>query len=119
MDYSFNPESIHYLDVLRVLPETFQPGLRDSFNALLVPLLVNSALAAIRAQPQSSVNAMIATANTTRALDNLEPNNADRGMDCGFTEKRSVEAHLVSDKKEEVALMAITCLISNKLDRDF
>ena len=72
-------ESIRYLDVHPVLPENSSPELQDSFNTLLAPLLLNSALAAIRAQPQSSANAMIAIANATRALDKLQLNNADKG----------------------------------------
>jgi peptidyl-prolyl isomerase D len=62
-----------------VLPENSPPELQDSFNALLGPLLLNSALAAIRAQPQSTANAMIAIANATRALNKLQLNNADKG----------------------------------------
>lgn len=72
-------ESIRYLDVHPVLPEPSPPELQDSYNALLAPLLLNSALAAIRAKPQSSANAMIAIANATRALDKLQLNNADKG----------------------------------------
>ena len=72
-------ESIRYLDLHPVLPENSSPELQDSFNALLAPLLLNSALAAIRAQPKSSANAMIAIANATRALDKLQLNNADKG----------------------------------------
>jgi len=71
-------KSIRYLDVHPVLPETSPPELENSFKALLAPLLLNSALAAIRAQPQSSGNAMIAVTNATRALNNLELNNADK-----------------------------------------
>ena len=73
-------ESIRYLDLHPTLPENSPPELQDSFNALLAPLLLNSALAAIRAQPQSSANAMIAIANATRALNKLQLNNADKGM---------------------------------------
>ena len=72
-------ESIRYLDVHPVLPENSPPELQDNFNTLLAPLLLNSALAAIRAQPQSSANATIAIANATRALDKLPLNNADKG----------------------------------------
>ena len=72
-------ESIRYLDVHPVLPENSPPELRDSYDALLAPLLLNSALAAIRAQPPSSENADIAIRNSTRALDKLELNTADKG----------------------------------------
>ncbi|KAG5651669.1 Peptidyl-prolyl cis-trans isomerase cyp40 [Sphagnurus paluster] len=71
-------KSIRYLDVHPVLPEDTSQALKDSFNALLAPLLLNSALAAIRSQPPSSENAEIAVKNTTRALDRLELNTADK-----------------------------------------
>ena len=78
IDYPIT-ESIRYLDLHPVLPENSPPELQDGFNALLTPLLLNSALAAIRVQPQSSSNAMIAIANATRALDKLQLSNADKG----------------------------------------
>lgn len=81
-------ESIRYLDVHPVLPETSPPELQDSFNALLAPLLLNSALAAIRVQPQSSANAMIAISNATRALNKLELNNTDKGT-CSLTDNHN------------------------------
>ncbi|KAF9045407.1 peptidyl-prolyl cis-trans isomerase [Panaeolus papilionaceus] len=71
-------KSIRYLDVHPVLPDDAPPELRDSWNALLAPLLLNSALAAIRIQPQSSGNASVAVTNTTRALNKLELNDADK-----------------------------------------
>ena len=56
-----------------VLPDDAPPELRDSYDALLAPLLLNSALAAIRAgQPRLAADA------ATRALDSLELNAADR-----------------------------------------
>lgn len=61
------------------MPDGSPPELKDSFDALLAPLLLNSALAAIRAQPASSDNAQIAVKNTTRALDNLKLNVSDKG----------------------------------------
>lgn len=78
IDYPIS-ESIRYLDLHPVLPENSPPELQDGFNALLAPLLLNSALAAIRAQPQSSSNAVIAIANATRALDKLQLSKADKG----------------------------------------
>ena len=62
-----------------VLPESTPPELKDSYEALLAPLLLNSALAAIRARPQSTANAMIAITSATRALNNLTLNDADKG----------------------------------------
>jgi len=92
-----------------VLPETSQPGLRDSFNALLAPLLLNSALAAIRAQPQSSVNAMIAMANTTRALDSLELNNADKAK--ALYRRALAHAYLKTEDNAEKDLVEASHLV--------
>lgn len=52
---------------------------QEAFNALLAPLLLNSALAAVRLQPASSYNAEVAIANTSRALDDLKLSDSDRG----------------------------------------
>ncbi|GJE93069.1 cyclophilin-like domain-containing protein [Phanerochaete sordida] len=66
-------KAIRYLDVHPVLPDDAPPELRDSYDALLAPLLLNSALAAIRVgQPRTAVD------TATRALDSLELNAADR-----------------------------------------
>jgi peptidyl-prolyl isomerase D len=73
-------ESIRYLDVHPVMPDNSPPELKDSFEALLAPLLLNSALAAIRSGSSSSENANIAVKNTTRALERLELNAPDGGM---------------------------------------
>lgn len=67
-------EAIRYLDLHRVLPDDAPPELRDSYDALLAPLLLNSALAAVRSGvPQTAIS------SATRALDRLELNDADKG----------------------------------------
>ncbi|KIK67886.1 hypothetical protein GYMLUDRAFT_36683 [Collybiopsis luxurians FD-317 M1] len=71
-------KSIRYLDVHQVLPDDAPPELADSYKALLSPLLLNSALAAVRAQPPSSSKAEVAVKSATRALNSLELNNADK-----------------------------------------
>jgi len=71
-------KSIRYLDVHPVLPENSPPELKDSFDALLAPLLLNSALAAIRGEPVSAENASFAVKNTTRALERLQLNTPDQ-----------------------------------------
>jgi peptidyl-prolyl isomerase D len=71
-------KSIRYLDVHPVLPDGSPPELKDSYDALLAPLLLNSALAAIRARPQLTANALVATSSATRALNNLALSNADK-----------------------------------------
>jgi len=73
-------ESIRYLDTFREIPEDSPENLKQAYSALLIALLLNSALAAIRSVPPSSSNAIIAIANTTRALDNFELNTADKGQ---------------------------------------
>lgn len=62
-----------------MLPEDAPPELKDSYDALLAPLLLNSSLAAIKVEPKTTANAMIAIGNTTRALSKLELNTADKG----------------------------------------
>jgi len=69
-------KSIRYLDLHPVLPDDAPPELDDSRKALLAPLLLNVSLAAIRAGGAS--NAQVALRSTTRALEKLELNNADK-----------------------------------------
>jgi peptidyl-prolyl isomerase D len=69
-------KSIRYLDH-PVLPDECPAELQDSYQALLSPLLLNSALAAIRVQPASSDKARIALNYATRALKS-QLNNADK-----------------------------------------
>jgi peptidyl-prolyl isomerase D len=72
-------ESLRYLDVHPVLQEGSPEELQEKFNALLAPLLLNSALAAIRAQPPSTANFLIAVSSATRALGKLPLSDADKG----------------------------------------
>ncbi|KAK2460856.1 hypothetical protein APHAL10511_007326 [Amanita phalloides] len=71
-------KSIRYLDVHQELPENTPPELSGAYSALLGPLLLNSALAAVRVQPQTTANAMIAVSNATRVLNKVELNTADQ-----------------------------------------
>ena len=73
------PESIRYLDVHPVLPDGSPPELKSSFDGLLAPILLNSALAALKVQPQVPANAHIAVKNATRAIDKLDLSTADKG----------------------------------------
>lgn len=68
-------KSIRYLDMHQTLPEDAPPELKDSYDALLAPLLLNSALAALRAG--GTANAGIALRSTDRALG-MQLNNADK-----------------------------------------
>ena len=70
-------EAIRYIDFHVDLPEGAPPEMRDSFDALLAPLLLNSALAALRAG--GPANARLALRVTDRALANLELNDTDKG----------------------------------------
>ncbi|THV02222.1 peptidyl-prolyl cis-trans isomerase [Dendrothele bispora CBS 962.96] len=70
-------KSIRYLDVHHDLPEDASAGTRQAYASILTPLLLNSALAAVRITPTSSVNADVAIDSTTRAL-RLELSNADK-----------------------------------------
>lgn len=71
-------KSIRYLDIHPVMPDDSSPALKEQFQALLAPLLLNSALAAVRIQPPSSFNAEIGVKSATRALTSLELSPADK-----------------------------------------
>ncbi|KAI0340271.1 peptidyl-prolyl cis-trans isomerase [Trametopsis cervina] len=66
-------KAVRYLDIHPVLPDDAPPELRDSYDALLAPLLLNSALAAIR-----SGSPEVAISSASRALDRLELSDADK-----------------------------------------
>ncbi|OCH83738.1 peptidyl-prolyl cis-trans isomerase [Obba rivulosa] len=68
-------KALRYLDFHPVLPEDAPPELKDSWDALLAPLLLNSALAALKVG--GPANAKIAIANTDRALG-MQLNDADK-----------------------------------------
>jgi peptidyl-prolyl isomerase D len=76
-DQFYRKESIRYLDVHPVMPDNSPPALKASFDALYAPLLLNSALAAVRVQPPSP---KIAVDSCTRALTNFELTNAEKGV---------------------------------------
>ncbi|KDQ18326.1 hypothetical protein BOTBODRAFT_143382 [Botryobasidium botryosum FD-172 SS1] len=62
-------KSLRYLDINPVLPEESPETLKQSYNTLLIPLLLNTALAALRtpSKPPSD-HANLAIKSTTRAL---------------------------------------------------
>ena len=74
------PESLRYMDIHSILPEDSPAELKTAFDALLASLLLNSSLAAIKIQPKSVSNAVTAIGNTTRALNKLQLNDADKGQ---------------------------------------
>ncbi|KAF8152981.1 cyclophilin-like domain-containing protein [Crassisporium funariophilum] len=102
-------KSLRYLDVHPVLPENSPPELQDSFNVLLAPLLLNSALAAIRSQPQSAANANTAITNASRALDKLELNNADKAK--ALYRRALAHVFLKNEEQAEKDLVAASQLV--------
>ncbi|KAF9011763.1 peptidyl-prolyl cis-trans isomerase [Cyathus striatus] len=104
-------KSIRYLDVHPVLPDDAPPELEDSYKALLAPLLLNSSLAAIRSNPPSVSNAIIAVTNTTRALNKLELNNADKAK---ALYRRALAHGIMKDEdKQEADLLEASQLAPN------
>jgi peptidyl-prolyl isomerase D len=85
LNVDFLLESLRYLDLHPVLPEDSPAELKTSFDALLAPLLLNSSLAAIKAQPKSAANSLIAITNTTRALNKLQLSDVDKGTFLFFS----------------------------------
>ncbi|EGO01157.1 hypothetical protein SERLA73DRAFT_179252 [Serpula lacrymans var. lacrymans S7.3] len=90
-------KSIRYLDVHPVMPDNSPPELKDSFDSLMAPLLLNSALAALRVQPQTLYNATVAQDNTTRALNKLELNAADKAK---ALYRRALARVILKDEEE-------------------
>jgi len=104
-------KSLRYLDVHPVLPEDSPAELKTAFDALLAPLLLNSALAAIKVQPKFTSNSVIAVTNTTRALNKLQLSDVDKAKAL----YRRALAHLAMDQedKAEVDLSAAAQLAPN------
>ncbi|ELU36254.1 peptidyl-prolyl cis-trans isomerase [Rhizoctonia solani AG-1 IA] len=85
--------AIRYLDVHPVMPQDAPPHTREEFTALLTPLLLNSALAAIKVNKAS-----VALAATTRALA-LQPEIA--ANDKGKAYYRRALAHSLQHDEDE------------------
>ncbi|OJT06804.1 Peptidyl-prolyl cis-trans isomerase D [Trametes pubescens] len=100
-------KAIRYLDYHLELPEDRPPELKDSFQALLAPLLLNSALAAIRAG--GAPNARLALRVTDRAIATLALNDADKAKAL----YREALAHVVlkEDDEAEEALVKAHALV--------
>ena len=84
-----------------MLPENSPPELKDSYDSLLAPLLLNSALAALRTQP---ADASTTLKNTTRALDRLELSNADKAK--ALYRRALAEVILKEEDEAEADLVA-------------
>jgi peptidyl-prolyl isomerase D len=79
-------ESIRYLDAATI-PEGESADAQTASDALLAPLLLNSALVAVRLQPPSADNADTAVKAATRALT-LKLSPADKGASSSFAHSR-------------------------------
>ncbi|KAF8351984.1 40 kDa cyclophilin [Amanita rubescens] len=90
-------KSVRYLDMHQNLPENTPSGVREGYSALLAPLLLNSALAAIRIQPPNAVSAI---GDTTRALESLELNTADQAK---AYYRRALARNIMKDEDEAEA----------------
>ncbi|KAI1792707.1 peptidyl-prolyl cis-trans isomerase [Ganoderma leucocontextum] len=93
-------KAIRYLDYHIALPEGSPPELRDSFDVQLSALLLNSALAALRAA--GGANARLALRSTDRALSNLTLNDTDKAKAHYRAGLAHVEIH--EDDEAEEAL---------------
>ena len=71
-------KALRYLDVHPVLPDGAPPELADEFTALRTPLLLNSALAALKS-PGGIPGARIVLSATSAALELPKLSDADRG----------------------------------------
>ncbi|KAG1789139.1 peptidyl-prolyl cis-trans isomerase [Suillus plorans] len=87
-------KSVRYLDVHPELPENSPPELKDSYESLLAPLLLNSSLAALRTQPAATETAV---KNATRALDRLQLSNPDKAKAL----YRRASAHVILKQEDE------------------
>ncbi|KAJ7140509.1 peptidyl-prolyl cis-trans isomerase [Mycena crocata] len=70
-------KSIRYLDVNTLLPED-ATEMQAAYDGILAPLLLNSALAAVRVQPPSLTTASIGVACASRAYTTLKLSPADK-----------------------------------------
>ncbi|EMD36826.1 hypothetical protein CERSUDRAFT_114733 [Gelatoporia subvermispora B] len=101
-------KAVRYLDFHPVLPEDAPPELKDSWDALLAPLLLNSALAALKAG--GPANANIALASTDRALE-MELNDADKAK--ALYRRALAHAALKEDDNAEQDLVQASQLVKD------
>ncbi|KAF8581127.1 hypothetical protein K439DRAFT_1662453 [Ramaria rubella] len=100
-------KSIRYLDVHPVLPEDSPASLQESYKALLAPLLLNTALAALKVP--SSTNYMLAVSSTTRALDRLQLSDADKAK--ALYRRAVAHGGLKSDDEAQADLVLASQLV--------
>ncbi|KAF7291004.1 PPIase cyclophilin-type domain-containing protein [Mycena chlorophos] len=108
-------KSIRYLDVHNVLPED-EAELQKQYEDLLAPLLLNSALVAVRIQPASAANANTAVKAASRALSTLKSlSAADQGASPSKGRYRRALAYVMlkNDDGAEEDLAAAAALQPN------
>ncbi|KAF7366900.1 Peptidyl-prolyl cis-trans isomerase D [Mycena sanguinolenta] len=88
-------KAIRYLDKPSAPEEA--ADVQASMDALLAPLLLNSALLGVRVQPPSSVNAAIAVQCASRALSELKLSDADKAK---ALYRRALARFIVKDDEE-------------------
>ncbi|TFK75550.1 hypothetical protein BDN72DRAFT_810375 [Pluteus cervinus] len=124
-------KSLRYLDHHPELPEDASEELIKGWNTLLSAVLLNSALAAIRIQPQTSYNAEVAVANASRALEDLELSKPDQAKalyrralahsilkDDEEAEKDLVEANQLVPEDSAISTELSRVRLSKKEKRD-
>ncbi|TBU57916.1 peptidyl-prolyl cis-trans isomerase [Dichomitus squalens] len=102
-------KAIRYLDYHVDLPEGAPQELRDSFDAQLAPLLLNSALAALRAG--GSANARLALRVTDRAIANLNLNDTDKAK--AYYREGLAHVAINEDDEAEEALAKAHALVKD------
>lgn len=101
-------KSIRYLDMHQTLPDDAPPELKDSYDALLAPLFLNSALAALRAG--GTANAGIALRAADRALE-MQLSDADKAK--ALYRRALANAILKEDDSAEEDLVAASELVKD------
>lgn len=101
-------KSIRYLDMHQTLPDDAPPELKDSYDALLAPLFLNSALAALRAG--GTANAGIALRAADRALE-MQLSDADKAK--ALYRRALANGILKEDDSAEEDLVAASELVKD------
>ena len=95
-------ESLRYLDCHPIGEDTFET-IRESYQELYIPLLLNSSLAAIRSSNKSTASATIAITNTTRAINQFPLKPADEAK--AYYRRALARLQMKDEDKAEEALI--------------
>ncbi|TFK29488.1 peptidyl-prolyl cis-trans isomerase [Coprinopsis marcescibilis] len=96
-------KAIRYLDIHHPLGDDASEELKTGYKDLFTPVLLNSALAAIKTVPQSSANSAIAVTSTTRAINQFDLKPADRAK--AFYRRGLARRQLKDEEKAEQDLI--------------